>query len=596
MLGNLKTATLLVVAGAVLSSAGPAHADQANINSISFNTQSAFNQVIHVVSSDKKKWDKLKSGSVQFWGHMQLDTKWPGYVSDVGVVLGSCGSNTCISYPTLFAQQNVNQRDYNHQRNFAVPAGKIPVSTGGGIALVPYGDQMIARCNQHLAANGPTKTYSFDFLMQATFVAETGKIANMNDVLSEVIGPDGPTLGNVHYSKTGSFTVKVVCDPVIVSPVGGYVAKEPDFKVTSIELFRTTFSGATSQPNPGTVCKKAELKVRLKTSKAGPVKFKLWTKIGASPMTSKVIDAWSAFSGGGFKAEYKEWVSVSKTSLVKAMAEDMTNPIGQSTGWKDITLHCTGAGGGGLADKPNPNDDGPLVAPLKVTGELTLADSAANSNKPRLGQAVFKIWATKPGNMSYKLTCSGNRKWEGTLPTFKVANKKYQAVGAVNFQIAKTEQIGCALRSTSLPNNGVIALASKLFKLVNRNPNVSGPGGVTGKPQPTSGKPKRPLIKVAPKPKRPLIKVAPKPKRPLIKVAPVRKIACIGGKVSRNSCFCPARTKKVKIGANAYRCIVNVVKPIAPPKRVIMTAPVRQSAPVKRVAPAGNQRRFGKTR
>jgi len=571
MLGNLKTATLLVVAGAVLSSASPAHADQASINSISFNTQSAFNQVIHVVSSDKKKWDKLKAGSVQFWAHMQLDTKSPGYVNTAGVVLGSCGGNVCLSYPKLFAQQNVNQRDYNHQRNFAVSTGKIPVSSGGGIPLLPYGNQMIARCNQHLAADGPTKKYSFDFLMHATFVADTGKTANINDLLIEVIGPDGPTLGNVHYSKTGSFIVKVECDPVIVSPVGGIATQEPDFKVTSIELFRTTFSGATSQPNPGTVCKKAELKVRLKTSKAGPVKFKLWTKIGASPMTSKVIDAWSAFTGGGFKAEYKEWVSVSKTSFVQAMAEDMTNPIGQSTGWKSITLHCTGAGGGGLADKPNSNDDGPLVSPLKVTGELTLADSAANSNKPRLGQAVFKIWATKPGATSYKLTCVGNRKWEGTLPTFKVANKKYQAVGAVNFQIAKTEQIGCALRSTSKDGNPVIALATKLFKLVKRNPNVSGPGGVTGKPKPTSDKPKRPLIKVAPK-----------PKRPQIKVAPVRKVSCIGGKIARNSCFCPARTKRVKVGANAYRCIVNVVKPKAPAKRVIMTAPAKRKTFIRK--------------
>ena len=592
MLKTLNCAAIALTALATGAMLSPAHAGKANINSISFNTQSAFNQVIHVISSDKKKWDRLKSGSIQFWGHMQIDTKWPGYVSNAGVVLGSCSSNTCISHPKLFAQQNVNQRDYNHQRNFAVPAGKIPVSTGGGIPLVPYGDQMIARCNQHLAANGPTKTYSFDFLMQATFAAATGKTANVNDLLTEVIGPDGPGLGNIHYSKTSSFTVKVVCDPVIVSPVGGYAAKEPDFKVTSIDLFRTTYSNATSQPNQGTVCKKARLLVRLKTSKKGPVKFKLWTKIGAQPMTSKVIDAWSAFSGGGFKAEYTEWVSVSKTSFVQAMAEDMTNPIGQSTGWKSITLHCTGAGGGGLADAPMPNDDGPLVSPLQVTGELTLADSDPNGDKPRLGQAVFKIWATKPGNTSYKLTCSGGREWTGTLPTYKVASKKYQAVGAANFQIDKTEQIACALRSTSLNGDPVIAIATKLFKLVGRNPDVAGPGTVTIPPKPQTGKPKRPLIKVA----------------------PVRKTVCIGGKVSRNSCFCPARTKRMKIGANAYRCIVNVVKPRAPAKRVIKTAPVRrviptvkvapvrraapvlQTAPVRRVAPVRNQRRFGKTR
>jgi hypothetical protein len=549
MLKKLNCAALALSALAAGVMASPAHADQANINSISFSTQSVFNQVIHVVSTDKKKWDKLKSGSVLFGGHMQIDTKWTGYVDSVGVVLGSCGGNTCLSHPNLFAQDNVKQRDYNHQRNFAVPTGKIPVSTGGGIPLVPYGNQIIASCNQHLAANGPTNKYSFDFLMQATFVAETGKIVNLNNIPTEVIGPGGPTLGNVHYSKTGSFTVKVVCDPVIVSPAGGIVAKEPDFKVTSIELFRSTFANATSQPNPGTVCKKARLLVRLKTSKKGPVKFKLWTKVGDKPMISKVIDAMSQFAGpGAFKAEYIKWISVSKTTKVQAMVEDKTNPIGQSSGWKDITLHCTGAGGGGLADKPKPNNDGPLVKPLKVTGELTLADSAPNSDKPRLGQAVFKIWANKPGSTSYKLTCGGGRKWEGTLPTFKVADKKYQAVGAQNFQISKTEQIGCALRSTSKSGDPVIALATKLFKLVKVNPNVGGAGGLTTNP--TLGKPKLPKFKVAPK-----------PKLPKFKVAPVTKVSCIGGKIANNSCFCPAKTKKVKVGANAYRCIINVVKP-----------------------------------
>ena len=118
----------------------------------------------------------------------------------------------------------------------------------------------------------------------------------------------------------------------------------------------------------------------------------------------------------------------------------MTNPIGQSTGWKQITQDCTGAAGGGLADIPhnaNP-DNGTLPNTLKVTGELTLADSPApNSDKPRPGQAVFKIWASKSGPTSYKLTCSGGREWEGSLPTAKVADHKYQAVGAQNFQVDK---------------------------------------------------------------------------------------------------------------------------------------------------------------
>jgi hypothetical protein len=41
------------------------------------------------------------------------------------------------------------------------------------------------------------------------------------------------------------------------------------------------------------------------------------------------------------------------------MAEDLTNPIGQSTGWKEVKLDCTGAGGGGFAGTPgNSNPDG----------------------------------------------------------------------------------------------------------------------------------------------------------------------------------------------------------------------------------------------
>jgi hypothetical protein len=266
--------------------------------------------------------------------------------------------------------------------------------------------------------------------------------------------------------------VPVACKGVRQQPDGVAAEQPKELKAGSIELFRTTYANVTSEPNPGTVCKKARLLVRLTTNKIGPVKFKLWTKIGDGAMSSKVIDAWSAHAGPGeYKAEYAEWVEVEKTSYVQAMAEDMTNEFGQSTGWKDITLHCTGAGGGGLADVPRPNPDGDGPVPLKVTGELTLADQAgAPKDRPRLGQAVFKIWTNKPGATKWKLTCSGGRNWEGTLPTSKIGDYKYQAVGAANFQISKTEQIGCALRSMSLPKKDVIAVASELFELIKRNP------------------------------------------------------------------------------------------------------------------------------
>ncbi len=115
---------------------------------------------------------------------------------------------------------------------------------------------------------------------------------------------------------------------------------------------------------------------------------------------------------------------------------------------------------------PSSNDEAPQVAPLKVKGELTLTD--APMSKPRAGAVVFKLVVNKPGDTSYKLTCTGGRRWTGTLNTFKIGPDKYEAKGLRNFQITKTELIGCALRSTSMDNSAIIALASKQFLLTSK--------------------------------------------------------------------------------------------------------------------------------
>ncbi len=126
--------------------------------------------------------------------------------------------------------------------------------------------------------------------------------------------------------------------------------------------------------------------------------------------------------------------------------------------------------------------------------------------------------------------------------------------------------------------NPVLALATKLFKLVKRNPKLDGVGGITTAPKPqTSGRPN----------KRPAVIVTPKPRRPLIKVAPVRKVSCIGGKIARNNCFCPARTKKIKVGAKAYRCISSLVKP----NQVGPKAPPRRAAQARKKVMIGKLRK-----
>ena len=150
-----------------------------------------------------------------------------------------------------------------------------------------------------------------------------------------------------------------------------------ELRVGNIDLFQSTYVNQTSQPNPATQCKNVRVLVRLETNREGPVKFNLWTKIGDGPSTRKYIDAWASASTApaSHKAEYAEWVEVTKTTVVQSMAEDLTNAIGQSTGWKDITLHCTGVGGGGLADAPRQSDEFDTAA---ATGRAGDPDAAGH--------------------------------------------------------------------------------------------------------------------------------------------------------------------------------------------------------------------------
>jgi hypothetical protein len=349
--------------------------------------------------------------------------------------------------------------------------------------------------------------------------------------------------GTPGHIGNGSAMVPVTCKGAPRGP--GDLAEQPkELKAGSIDLSLSASANATSKPNHGTVCKKARVAVRLTANKIGLVNFKLWIKAGDAPMSDKVVNVWSSHVGPGrYEAEYDEWVEVTKTGVVQAMAEDLTNPIGQSTGWKDVTLHCADTGVDGFADVPDTNnpDNDTAPRPLKVTGELTLADGGPK-DRPRPGQAVFKIWANKPGDTKWKLTCSGGRNWEGTLPTFKIGDHKYQAVGATNFQISKTEQIGCALRSMSLPNKNVIAVASELFELIKRNPKVDPVVGETNPSDPTHTPTQTPRV-------------------PGFKVAPLPKLVCIGGKAAGVTCACPPRTDRIQFGPHSYRCQVNVVAP-----------------------------------
>lgn len=253
-----------------------------------------------------------------------------------------------------------------------------------------------------------------------------------------------------------------------VQTAGDVKFEHGDFKTKGIELFLSTFAGATTQPNPATVCKKGRVLVRVKTSKAGAAKFKLWTKVGGNT-SSKVVDAWASHDGnGGFKAEHTEWVSVDKTTQIQAMAEDMVNSIGQSTQWKDLTLQCSNKeNGGGFTQDTLPPDN--VLPDAEYSGEITVADSALTPKNqcPRQGQAVFKINSNKSSAVDYKVDCTGGRSWQGTVQMFANGPGKYQGVAAKNFDVDKTENVACVLKRVKDNQNFVLALSGKQFTCAN---------------------------------------------------------------------------------------------------------------------------------
>jgi hypothetical protein len=172
------------------------------------------------------------------------------------------------------------------------------------------------------------------------------------------------------HIANANVTVPVQCAGVKKLPAGpgGVTAEAPDFKVKDINLRFMTSANYVTQPDPATRCKLTQVRVRVGATKAGPTKFKLWTKVGNEPAKSEVVDAWASFAGPGkFEATFTKPVPVTKTTNVQAMAEDMVNPIGLTTPWKSITVHCTGAGGGGFAGNPsNANPDGFPPRPPQV--------------------------------------------------------------------------------------------------------------------------------------------------------------------------------------------------------------------------------------
>lgn len=463
---TLRTSAAVLSLAAATFAATPALAEKASLKELSFSAHSS-QGVIRVISSDKEKWDTLKTGTTPFSAHMNIQTRHPGAVLEVGVTLGEC-VGAAFGCGELLWSDSFAKRDYEATEMVVLPAAKIPVS-GTGITL---GDQIIARCNEKLQADGPTKSHSFTHELPITFIADTDKVWGNIDNYPVEANFDWPALPNENdHHRTDMLEVSVICEPVVKPASDDLAFDHGEFDVENVRLFTTTYQSMVPGSNAGTVCPGFKVTARAETNQAGPVQMRLWRQKDDGPITSKLVDAWSSYDAQDNKyfARYHEVIDVGTTSWYQFLVEVTSEGAwGPQDGWKDITIHCTSPGGGGLTTEPQDDDRFPTPQ-AKWTGDLIIADSASaggDKSCPRTGQVFFEVTRPEPGDFNYRIQCSNGAYFEGTATGYDQGSGIFEAYGAHNISINRTRDIQCTLQEMT-PAPVTVAVKKEGFTCAN---------------------------------------------------------------------------------------------------------------------------------
>ncbi len=358
-------------------------------------------------------------------------------------------------------------------------------------------------------------------------------------------------------------------------------------KVNDIRMTLTTYSNAYSEPTPGTKCKKAKLRVTMETNQEGPLSFKLWKQRGDGAIRNETVNVTAHHEDGRFFAVHERWIAVEKTTNVQFNARDLVNEtFSHETGWKDITLHCTGAGGEGFANPTGDDDDNtPDIASFE--GHFQFIDNGPLADRytcPRDAKALVWFDAPKADNIHYSLDCGSLGNFSGVLQPEKIANNHYRAGKLIKFELSDTIEAGCTLRTVSPGDPVDHAFASHTFQCAKTAGHSSDIGGLTV----DQGNPGGDIPAPQPKPKvNPAVGggvgglvAEPNPTHAPATASddPVRtnptpskpQIVCKGGKVSKGKCTCGQNKILRQIGNRAYQCLA-VAKPPEKKKPVRVT-------------------------
>lgn len=628
LLRSASAAAALLLAAPL---ATPSLAGDGSVENMSLQLNADIFSSLRVISEDGQTWSKLKNENLNLNGHVSIEIK-RGRIMAWGIYAGECpGTSHCnTSAPAVYSYSEEHAASVNRDVAFSVPSSKFPVSNAGGIAKTPYGNQIVAQCNAHLANGGSIhKSHGFTATIPMTLGVDTETIAN--DAPSEVGGEHNVT--QTDEKKTVNVNIPVICEGV-VGKADQLTGKQPDFKILN----------ATLTGHPATYRGSCPVDLRLTMGVESNIKGTFEARVEADNGGKSPFVTLETSQHNGAKGTW-----------VRQFNDKLRVPIAFLSGGGAPSGAPTGPSG--EAAPTNNNDDiNPAGQPQAPGGFSTGQAQNQHNGAVRLavkngnGFVYSKWW-------NYKVTCDPKKNPNvGRLPdgvatkidvtqavisVFPKASPNGRECGItvsglvqtnvknvdVKFRIKNHQGVlsGWQILKTSKPNNiadfltyfdfsksgeGVWIDQSGMWSLPGNGGNQAGryQGSVqmvgsdpsftsniatydfTCKARKPVGEKTAPTVQVNPDlPRRPGAVVDqdhPTHGKPTGgKVTTLPPLSCAGGIVKAGNCYCRPPLKPVQAGRNAWRCMP--MTHTAPERRVVPRPPlVRHQAPPSRFGSA----------
>lgn len=517
-----KLVPIVMLISAILCP-GLANAAEVKLKEFSFEIDSNDPlNVIKVTSSEGTSWDTIEEGSVSVDVKVKLDTRYPGAVVDAGLMIGNCDNAECNVQPRI-GYWSWNRRDYNIDEFIVFSTDKFRTNTLG---LASAGNEILTGCNFLSAAGNTSEAHSFNHTVNFTFTADTTTDHGNLDPREAQAGSYDELFNqsiNADTNRKDDTEFHIICEqftpPEEPQETEGSENQLNPFEANNVKLFLATVNGAnTNGSNPANNCPALKITTRVETNQRGSVDVKLWRASGGG-ITSEIQNLQSHFDAdkNGFFAEVEKWERFNKTTPVQYRAEVLGSTFAPQTQWKDITVYCTGAGGGGLAtpdsdtfpDLPTdpdrdvsgsgdlaepqlPDPDGPKPS---WAGELIIADSAGNDKTcPRAAQLFLNVERDEPGDFDYRISCSDGKLYQGTATAFNQGGVNWEAFATHDFNINRTRNISCNLQEIK-PSGAPVSVANASHDFVCANPNFDpATGDLSSGPTEPPGLPTNTLV------------------------------------------------------------------------------------------------------